>query len=241
MIIFPAIDLKDGKAVRLFQGDYDKMTVYSENPVETAKGFKESGASHLHIVDLDGAKDGQLANFETIKKITGAAGMFVQTGGGIRDEERILKYLNSGVSRVILGTAAVRDFDFLRRMVDKYKEKIAVSVDVRDGYIATSGWTETTGVKGMNFCEKLAKAGVKTVIYTDISKDGGLSGTNLDAYEGLSKIKGLDIIASGGISYESEITELRNKNIYGAILGKALYSGSLDLKRVIELGERDGS
>jgi phosphoribosylformimino-5-aminoimidazole carboxamide ribotide isomerase len=237
MIIFPAIDIKDGKAVRLFQGDYNKMTVYSENPVETARRFKENGASHLHIVDLDGAKDGRLVNFETIKRIVDDVLMFVQTGGGIRDEQRIAQYIDLGVNRVILGTAAVKDFDFLRAMVKKYGGRIAVSVDVWDGYVAVSGWREKTDIDGMEFCEKLVDAGVETVIYTDISKDGGLAGTNLDAYDELLKIKGLNIIASGGISFESEIIKLRDKNIYGAILGKALYSGALDIKKAIELGE----
>ena len=238
MKIFPAVDLKDGKAVRLFQGDYDKMTVYGEDPVKTAEGFKQKGASSLHIVDLDGAKDGAAVNFETISRIVAKACMFTEVGGGIRDEERIKKYLALGVSRVILGTAAVRDFGFLCEMVKKYGNKIAVGVDVRDGNIAVSGWQETTGVNGFEFCVKLAGAGVETVIYTDISKDGALKGTNLEAYDKLSKIDGLGIIASGGISFESEISELRRKGVQGAILGKALYSGSLDLARAIELGEK---
>jgi len=238
MKIFPAVDLKDGKAVRLFQGDYDKMTVYGENPVKTAEGFKESGASCLHIVDLDGAKDGTPANFEVIRQIVKNVNMFVQVGGGIRDESRVAQYLELGAGRVILGTAAVNDFDFLRAMVKKYDSRIAVSVDVKDEYIAVRGWKETTDIKGMDFCEKLAGAGLATVIYTDISKDGALSGTNLEAYDRLAKIKGLNIIASGGISFEHEISELRKKGIYGAILGKAIYSGSLDLKRAVELGEK---
>ena len=238
MKIFPAIDLKDGKVVRLFQGNYDMMTVYGENPSETAKGFKESGASNLHIVDLDGAKDGMLYNFSVIKEMVVDINMTVQVGGGIRDEERVASYLELGVARVILGTAAVKDFSFLRDMVKKYGGKIAVSVDVKDEYVAINGWKETTDIKGMDFCEKLKDAGVETVIYTDISKDGGLSGTNMDAYEKLVKIKGLYIIASGGISFESEISELRKKGVYGIILGKALYSGNLDIKKAIEIGEK---
>ena len=238
MKIFPAIDLKDGKAVRLFQGDYDQMTVYSENPVEIARDFKEKGASNLHLVDLDGAKDGKLVNFDTIKKIVGDVELFVEVGGGIRDEQRIAQYLELGIGRVILGTIAVKDFGFLCDMVKKYGEKIAVGVDVKDEYVAINGWKERTDVKGMDFCKKLLNAGVKTVIYTDISKDGALKGTNLDAYDRLSEMKGLDVIASGGISFENEITQLRRKGIYGAILGKAIYSGMLDLKKAIELGER---
>jgi len=236
MIIFPAIDIKDGKAVRLLQGDYNKVTVYGEDPSAIAKKFTDDGASHLHIVDLDGAKDGNTANFPMIKKITAGTSLFVQVGGGIRDEERIKKYLESGASRVILGTKAVEDFNFLTGMVEKYGDKIAVGVDVKDEYVAVSGWTKVTEVKGMDFCRRLAEAGVKTVIYTDISKDGALSGTNLEAYEKLSDIKGLDIVASGGISFENEISRLKGYGIYGAILGKALYAGVLDLKRAIELG-----
>ena len=236
MKIFPAVDLKDGKAVRLFQGDYDKMTVYGDDPVETARDFKKSGASNLHIVDLDGAKDGRPVNFEIIKRITADAGMFVEVGGGIRDEERIVQYLGSGADRVIIGTAAVKNFEFLCDMVKKFGDKIAVSVDVKNEYIAINGWREVTDINGMDFCKRLLTIGVKTVIYTDISKDGGLSGTNLGAYDRLSEIKGLDIIASGGISFEHEITALKSRGLYGLILGKALYSGKLDLKRAIELG-----
>jgi len=237
MEIFPAIDLKDGKAVRLFQGDYDQMTVYSEDPVEVARGFKAAGAKNLHLVDLDGAKDGKLVNFETIKAITGEVEMFVEVGGGIRDEERIRQYLELGVGRVILGTIAVKDFAFLRSMVDKYKEQIAVGVDVKDEWIAINGWKETTDINGMDFCNKLREIGVKTVIYTDISKDGGMQGTNLQAYKKLSEIEGLDIVASGGISFEEEITALKNMGTYGAILGKALYTGALDLNKALLIAQ----
>lgn len=236
MEIFPAIDLRDGQAVRLFQGDYDQMTVYSKNPVDVAKQFKAKGAKNLHLVDLDGAKDGHLVNFQSIKEIVSNAGLFVEVGGGIRDEERICQYLDLGVGRVILGTIAVKDPEFLEKMVCKYKEKIAVGVDVKDGFVAINGWKEVTEEKGMDFCQRMAKIGVKTVIYTDISRDGGLKGTNLKAYEELSKIKDLDIIASGGISFESEITALK-ETVQGAILGKALYDGLFDLERVIALAE----
>ena len=233
--IFPAIDLKDGKAVRLFQGDYDQMTIYSENPVEVARGFKGAGAKNLHLVDLDGAKDGRLVNFETIKAITGDVEMFVEVGGGIRDEERIRQYLELGVGRIILGTIAVKDFLFLQKMVKKYQDKIAVGVDVKEGFIAINGWKEVTDIVGMDFCNRLKDIGVKTVIYTDISKDGGMQGTNLQAYEKLSEIEGLNIVASGGISFEKEITALKNIGTYGAILGKSLYTGALDLKNVLQL------
>ena len=235
MRIFPAIDLKDGKAVRLFQGDYDQMTVYSENPIEIAEGFKQQGASNLHLVDLDGAKDGKLVNFDTIKEIVSGVDMFVQVGGGIRDEQRIIQYLELGVGRVILGTIAVKDFNFLCDMVKKYGEKIAVGVDVKDEYVAVNGWKEVTDINGYDFCIKLKNAGVKTIIYTDISKDGVLKGTNMDAYDKLSKIKEINIIASGGVSFENEIVELRDKGVYGAILGKAIYSGMLNLKKAVVL------
>jgi len=236
MKIFPAIDLKDGKAVRLFQGDYDQVTIYSEDPVEIAAGFKAKGAKNLHLVDLDGAKDGKLMNFDIIKRIVSDVDLFVQTGGGIRDEQRIVQYLELGIGRVILGTIAVKDFGFLCDMVKKYGDKIAVGVDVKDEYVAINGWKEVVDVKGMDFCKQLHDVGVKTVIYTDISKDGALQGTNMEAYDKLSEIKGLNIIASGGVSFENEISELKDKGIYGAILGKALYSGMLNLERAIELG-----
>ena len=236
MKIFPAIDLRDGKVVRLFQGDYDQMTVYSEDPVEVARGFKAKGADNLHLVDLDGAKDGKLVNFETIRTITQQVDMFVEVGGGIRDEERIRQYLDVGVGRVILGTVAVKDPAFLEEMVEKYGEKIAVGVDARDGYVAVNGWKEITDKKGIEFCEYLRDIGVKTVIYTDISRDGGLQGTNMEVYRQLRKIEGLDIVASGGISFEEEITALRDV-VSAAILGKAVYSGKLDLERAVKLAE----
>lgn len=236
MEIFPAIDLRNGQAVRLFQGDYDKMTVYSSRPEDVAKQFKEKGARNLHLVDLDGAKDGELVNFDSIKEIVSGLDMFVEVGGGIRDEERIRQYLDLGVGRVILGTIAIKDPEFLEAMVAKYGEKIAVGVDVKDGYVAINGWKEVTDKKGFEFCKYLADIGVKTVIYTDISRDGGLKGTNLEAYKQLAEIDGLDIVASGGISFEEEITSLK-ENTYGAILGKALYDGLLDLEKVLHLAE----
>ena len=236
MKIFPAIDLRDGKAVRLYQGDYDQMTVYSEDPVDVARSFKEKGASYLHLVDLDGAKDGQLVNFETIRRIVEEVDLFVEVGGGIRDEKRICQYLDLGVGRVILGTIAVKEPEFLKEMVGKYGEKIAVGVDARDGYVAINGWKEITAQESFSFCKDLRDMGVKTVIYTDISRDGGLKGTNLEAYRRLAEIKGLDIVASGGISFEEEITALK-ETAYGAILGKALYDGLLDLERALQLAE----
>ena len=233
MKIFPAIDLRDGKAVRLFQGDYDQMTVYNENPVEVARSFKAAGAENLHVVDLDGARDGKLVNFHTIEAIVEEGGLFVEVGGGIRDEERIRQYLDLGVGRVILGTVAVTDFSFLQKMEAKYGEKIAVGVDAKDGFVAINGWKEITDIPGMEFCEKLRDIGVKTVIYTDISKDGGLQGTNMEAYNALAKIEGLSVVASGGISFLHEITALADK-VDGAILGKAIYTGALDLQEAIK-------
>lgn len=239
MKIFPAIDLRGGKAVRLFQGDYDQMTVYSNDPVKIAEGFRKRGAGSIHLVDLDGAKDGRLVNFETIRKIIESTDMFIEVGGGIRDEECIKQYLDLGVDRVILGTAAVKAPEFLREMVRKYGEKIAVGVDVKDGKVAVNGWKEVTDKEGIAFCRRLRDIGVETVIYTDISKDGGLQGTNIEVYKKLKEIEGLNIVASGGISFEREIIMLRDL-VHGAILGKAIYSGALDLERSIKLGEKQG-
>ena len=236
MKIFPAIDLRTGKAVRLYQGDYDQMTVYSDSPVDVAKSFKAKGASCLHLVDLDGAKDGRLVNFETIKEIVEEVDMYVEVGGGIRDEERIKQYLELGVGRVILGTIAVKDPGFLEAMVTKYGEKIAVGVDARDGFVAINGWKEITDRESFEFCRYLRDIGVRSIIYTDISRDGGLEGTNMEAYRKLQEIEGLEVTASGGISFEEEITALRDVAA-AAILGKAIYSGKLDLERAVKLAE----
>lgn len=236
MKIFPAIDLRDGKAVRLFQGDYDQMTVYSEDPVDIARSFKAKGAEHLHLVDLDGAKDGKLVNFDTIKAIVEQVDMYVEVGGGIRDEERIKQYLDLGVGRVILGTIAIKDPAFLEKMVAQYGERIAVGVDARDGFVAINGWKEITDKESFEFCTYLRDIGVKTVIYTDISRDGSLQGTNIEAYKKLRQIEGLEITASGGISFEEEITTLKDITD-AAILGKAIYSGVLDLERAVQLAK----
>ena len=232
--IFPAIDLRDGKAVRLTRGDYDQMTVYSDDPVSVAKDFYNAGARYLHIVDLDGAKDGTAANFETIKRIVSATGMYCEVGGGIRDEGRIKGYLEMGAGRVILGTAAVNDPEFLKLAVERYGEKIAVGVDADNGFVAVNGWLEVTKIKGIDFCKELKKLGVKSVIYTDIAKDGGLMGTNLELYETLSREDVPAITASGGITDLSEVVALNEMGIDAAILGKALYTGKLDLKAVVD-------
>lgn len=239
MIIYPAIDLRGGKAVRLTKGDYDQMKVYNDDPASVAESFRTAGATHLHVVDLDGARLGIPQNAETIRSLT-AAGLFTEVGGGIRDEKRICEYLDSGVARVILGTVAVRNFGFVEEMARKYGEKIAVGVDAKDGYVAVSGWEETTQLTGVDFCRRLRDAGVMTVIYTDIGRDGCLAGANLPLYQELSDIEGLDVIASGGVSFESDVTALCGMNIHGAIIGKALYEGKLNLERCIALakGER---
>ncbi len=237
MKIFPAIDLRDGRVVRLKFGDYNNMTSYSDNPVEIAKQFEDAGASNLHIVDLDGAKEGSPKNFDVIEKINSSCSLFTELGGGIRNMERIKDYINIGINRAIIGTAALQDPEFLKEALSVYKEKIAVGVDTKNGNVAISGWLESTEKNGIDFCRELASLGVGTVIYTDISKDGALSGTNLDIYKELAKIENLNIIASGGISFENEICELCKIGTYGAIVGKAIYEKKLDLKRVLELAE----
>ena len=235
MKIFPAIDIRDAKAVRLVQGDYSLQTVYSDSPLDVAKGFQQKGARFLHTVDLDGAKDGALSNFDTICDIAKHTDLFVEVGGGIRDEQRIKKYLLNGVSRVILGTAALEQPEFLERMVDKYGKRIAVGVDARDGFVAVKGWLETSKTEGVEFCKQLEKIGVSTVIYTDISRDGAQKGTNLELYKELKKTVKMDIVASGGITYKEEIIALGNMGLYGAILGKSLYTGSIELETAISL------
>lgn len=234
MQIFPAIDLSGGQVVRLYQGDYDQMTVYGADPCAVARDFIAAGAKYLHVVDLDGAKDGTLANFESISAIAKQGGLYIEVGGGIRTEERIQQYLDLGVGRCILGTIAVKDFDFTARMAQKYGGKIAVGVDARDGYVAINGWKELSEETGIEFCKRLRDAGVKTVIYTDISRDGAEKGTNLELYRELAKIEGLDITASGGVSSLEELKELQAIGTHAAILGKALYTGRLDLKTVVE-------
>ena len=233
MQIFPAIVLRGGQVVRLYQGDYDRETVYAADPCAVARSFLAAGARYLHVVDLDGARDGMLANFETIAAIVKQGGLYIEVGGGIRAEDRIRQYLDLGVGRCILGTIAVKDFAFTARMAQTYGDRIAVGVDARDGYVAVSGWKELSAERGVDFCRRLRDAGVKTVIYTDISRDGAEAGTNLDLYRELAEIQGLDITASGGVSSIEELKELQRIGTRAAILGKALYTGRLDLKTVI--------
>lgn len=233
MQIFPAIDLRGGQVVRLYQGDYARETVYGRDPCAAARDFIAAGAEYLHVVDLDGARDGTLANFDSIAAIARQGGLYIEVGGGIRTEERIRQYLNLGVSRCILGTIAVKDFDFTVRMAQKYGDRIAVGVDARDGYVAINGWKELSREKGVDFCRRLHDAGVRTVICTDISRDGAEQGTNLDLYRELAEIRGLDVTASGGVGSIAELRELQAIGTRAAILGKALYTGRLDLGTVI--------
>ncbi|MCI8817873.1 MAG: 1-(5-phosphoribosyl)-5-[(5-phosphoribosylamino)methylideneamino]imidazole-4-carboxamide isomerase [Oscillibacter sp.] len=234
MQIFPAIDLRGGQVVRLYQGDYDQETVYGADPRAQARAFLDAGAQYLHVVDLDGARDGTLANFDSIAAIAKQGGLYIEVGGGIRTEDRVRQYLDIGVSRCILGTAAVKDFDFTARMARRYGDQIAVGVDAREGYVAVNGWKELSQERGVDFCRRLRDAGVKTVIYTDISRDGAGQGTNLELYEELVQIEGLDITASGGVSSLEELERLERLGVRAAILGKALYTGRLDLRTVIQ-------
>ena len=195
MLIFPAIDLYDKKAVRLYKGDYNQMTVYSENPVDVAKGFKAQGAEDIHMVDLEGAKDGTTPNFEVVAAVAKESGLRVEIGGGIRDEETVKKYIDAGVMRVILGTAALNDPEFLENVCRKYGDKIAVGADLKDGQVAIKGWLETSDVSGIDFLSKMQDLGVKTVICTDISRDGAMRGTNRELYRELSEKFTMDIVA----------------------------------------------
>ena len=237
MNIFPAIDLYDKKAVRLYKGEFDKITVYDDVPLNTAKKFEESGARFLHLVDLEGAKTGGTPNIDVIKNIAENTNLFIEVGGGIRSLEVIDEYLSNGVSRVILGTAAVKDREFLLKAVSSYGDKIAVGADIKDGYIAIKGWTETTAVSLYEFIHDMESIGVKTVICTDISKDGAMQGTNLKLYEKLSEECDMDIIASGGVSSYDDIKKLASMNIYGAIVGKAYYTGAVDIAEAIKIAE----
>lgn len=234
MQLFPAIDIYGGKAVRLLHGDYAKMTVYSDNPLEIAQDFIACGAQNIHIVDLEGAKTGETPNLELIARIA-ACGLFAEVGGGIRSEEVAARYLDAGVQRVILGTAAVTDPALLERLVARYGGKIAVSVDVKDGYAAIRGWQEQSALTCDALCERLQDVGVKTVICTDISRDGAMRGTNRALYADLTKRYAMNFIASGGVSSMEDVIALRDSGVYGAIIGKAYYTGAIDLKAAIEV------
>ena len=233
MVIYPAIDLYGGKAVRLYKGDYAQMTVYSENPVEVAKAFAAAGATHIHLVDLEGAKKGEPANLAVIREIILQTNLFTEVGGGIRNMETIEQYLAIGVSRVILGTAAVTDPAFLEAALEKYAEKIAVGVDLKDGFVAIKGWTEKSEITAEVFFEKMQRLGVKTVICTDISRDGAMKGTNRALYRDLSRKYAIELIASGGVSTLEDVKALTTMDLHGAIIGKAYYIGAIDLKEAI--------
>jgi phosphoribosylformimino-5-aminoimidazole carboxamide ribotide isomerase len=235
--IFPAIDLKDKKAVRLLKGDYNKVTVFNDNPVEVAKEFENSGAEYLHVVDLDGAKDGDTTNFDVVKAIIDNTSLKVEIGGGIRTEEVIKKYIDAGAFRVILGTVAITEPEFTEEMIRKYGNKIAIGVDISDGFVAVKGWTEISKVSCDELFEKMEKAGADTIICTDISKDGAMEGTNLQLYKELSEKFNIKIIASGGVSDMENIKALTKLNVFGAIVGKALYLGKVDLKEAIEVAK----
>lgn len=235
MKIFPAIDIIDGKVVRLYKGDYGKKTEYGNSVVAQAEKFVSLGATHIHLVDLDGAKSGKTDNIESVKKVCSLNKLFVEIGGGVRSMETVEKYKKVGVSRVILGTSALKDPEFLKQAVKEYGNFIAVGVDAKNGFVAVDGWQTVDKTNSIEFCKKMRDIGVKNVIYTDISKDGTLSGTNIEVYKELSKIDGLDITASGGITFIDEIKTLKELGLYGAILGKALYEGKLDLIKAISV------
>ena len=235
MIIYPAIDLVGGKAVRLFKGDYAQMTVYSDDPVSVARDFQRAGAKRMHLVDLEAAKSGIPANAETIRAIAEQTDLFLEVGGGIRNMETVETYLSAGVSRVILGTAAVTDPDFLKAALQKYGGKIAVGVDLKDGYVAIKGWTETSELTADAFFSRMEALGVKTIICTDISRDGAMKGTNRELYRELSSKYAIDLIASGGVSDLSDVQALAAMNLHGAIIGKAYYIGAINLKEAIEV------
>ena len=237
MLIFPAIDIVDGKAVRLLKGDYAQMTVYSDDPVSVAKDFEKAGAKWVHLVDLEGAKSGTTPNLETICKIVRETKLSVEVGGGIRSLETVKTYLDCGVSRVILGTAAVKDPVFLSEALNAYGERIAVGVDLKDGLVAIKGWTEVSEEDAFEFCGKMQSLGVKTIICTDISKDGAMQGTNLSLYRDLSRRFNLQIIASGGVSSIADVQNLAKMDLYGAIIGKAYYTKAIDLEKAIEVAK----
>ena len=234
MLIFPAIDLYEGQAVRLLKGDYAQKTVYNDCPVNVAKDFAVCGAKQIHLVDLEGAKTGGTPNFDTVKQIKNETGLFCEIGGGIRSMDVVEKYLSAGLDRVILGTAAVTDEAFLREAAAQYGGKIAVGIDIRDGFVAIKGWTESSGIDAFAFCEKMQGLGIRTVICTDISRDGAMKGTNRALYRDLSERFQMNLVASGGVSDMDDIRALRRMNLYGAIIGKAYYTGAIDLRQAVK-------
>ena len=237
MILFPAIVLYEKKAVRLYKGDYANMTVYSENPIAVARDFEDCGCTHIHMVDLEGAKLGTTPNLRVVEQVAKETRLFVEIGGGIRSMDTVSRYLDAGVKRVILGTAAVNDPAFLEAAVSRYGTAIAVGADVKDGYIAIKGWLETSAVTLEDFLQNMESIGVRNIICTDISKDGAMKGTNLALYKALSEKFRLDITASGGVSSMEDVRQLRQMDLYGAIIGKAYYTGAIDLKEALEVAK----
>lgn len=234
MLIYPAIDLYEKEAVRLFKGDYAQKTVYSTDPVSVALDFKRQGAERVHLVDLEGARDGNTPNFDIVCAIKRETGLFCEIGGGVRNMKTVEKYLSAGIDRVILGTAAVTDEAFLSEVAKKYGKNLAVGVDIKDGFVAIKGWTKASDLDAFTFCEKLEKMGIGTVICTDISRDGAMKGTNRQLYRDLSARFKMDIVASGGVSTLEDVCALREMNIHGAIIGKAYYTGAIVLSEAIE-------
>ena len=234
MVLFPAIDILSGKAVRLYKGDYNAVTVYSERPWEFAEDFVDKGCSAIHIVDLDGAKSGETVNIDTVKRIAAAKGLYSEIGGGIRNMETVSRYLEAGVDRVILGTAALKDPSFLKNALREYGDRIAVGVDLKDGKVAVKGWLETSNKDGIEFLKELEDLGVEGVIVTDISRDGAMKGTNLDLYGRIKEEVSLKVTASGGVSTIEDIVALKSMGLYGAIIGKAYYTGAIKLKEALE-------
>lgn len=238
MILFPAIDIKDNKCVRLTQGKFEQMNIYSGDPVEMAKKWEDMGAEYLHVVDLDGAKNEGFQNRKSIEKIAETIDIPMQTGGGIRSGERIKNLLDAGVERVIVGTMAIENPELLKKLANIYEEHLAVSIDALNGKVATRGWQDVGKVDSVEICRFLESIGIKTLVYTDISRDGMLSGPNFDVYTELSEKTSLNIIASGGVTTLRDIRELRGMNMYGAIIGKALYDNRLDFKKALKEAER---
>ena len=234
MVLFPAIDILSGKAVRLYKGDYNAVTVYSERPWEFAEDFVDKGCSAIHIVDLDGAKSGETVNIDTVKRIAAVKGLYSEIGGGIRNMETVSRYLEAGVDRVILGTAALKDLSFLKNALREYGDRIAVGVDLKDGKVAVKGWLETSNKDGIEFLKELEDLGVEGVIVTDISRDGAMKGTNLDLYGRIKEEVSLKVTASGGVSTIEDIVALKSMGLYGAIIGKAYYTGAIKLKEALE-------
>ena len=241
MILFPAIDLYEGRAVRLCKGDYDRMTVYSDDPLSVTRDFVRAGATHIHLVDLEGARDGTTPNLAVVEQIAGQTPLFTEIGGGIRTMQVLDTYLSHGVDRAILGTAAVNDEAFLKQAVRTYGDRIAVGVDIKDGRVAIKGWTQTSEYTLLDFCDRMVALGVTTLICTDISRDGAMKGTNRPMYRTLSERLGVRIVASGGVSTIEDVRALADMDLYGAIIGRAYYTGDICLSDAIRIGRGEAS